>query len=102
MYYIGIDIAKQNHMAACRLSDGTPHGKAFGFANDESGFRFLLGRLDELGAGVDDSLVVCSEFDCCCWAVVSSANTGPSSCSSAERPPELEDDGMPLGVDGMV
>ena len=58
MHYIGIDIAKQTHMAACRLSDGTPHGKAFSFTNDEPGFRSLLMRLDELEAGIEDSLVI--------------------------------------------
>ncbi len=58
LHYIGIDIAKQTHMAACRLSDGTPHGKAFSFTNDEPGFRSLLMRLDELEAGIEDSLVI--------------------------------------------
>jgi transposase len=58
LQYIGIDIAKHAHVAAARLEDGTPHGKAFEFANDEEGFKSLLGRLRELGAGRDDCLVV--------------------------------------------
>ena len=58
MQYIGIDIAKHAHVAAARLDDGTPHGKAFGFANDEEGLGSLLERLRELGADQDSCLVV--------------------------------------------
>lgn len=58
MQYIGIDIAKHAHVAAARLDDGTPHGKAFEFANDEEGFGSLLKRLRELDAGQGSCLVV--------------------------------------------
>ncbi|VEH00142.1 Transposase IS116/IS110/IS902 family [Slackia heliotrinireducens] len=58
LQYIGIDIAKHAHVAAARLEDGTPHGRAFGFANDEGGFESLLGRFRELGADQGNCLVV--------------------------------------------
>ena len=58
MQYIGIDIAKHAHVAAARLDDGTPHGKAFEFANDEEGFGSLLKRLRELDADQGSCLVV--------------------------------------------
>ena len=49
MRCIGIDIAKHVHAVAVRTEDGTPHGKAVSFANDEAGFeppieRFRLRR----------------------------------------------------------
>lgn len=57
MQYIGIDIAKNVHVAASRLEDGTPHGKAFQFANDERGFKSLLARFAELEVDPDDCIV---------------------------------------------
>ena len=33
--YIGIDIAKHEHVAGSRYENGEAHGKAFAFANDE-------------------------------------------------------------------
>ena len=56
--YIGIDIAKHEHVAASRFGDGEPHGKAFAFANDEAGFKSLLERFRELGAAPENCLVV--------------------------------------------
>ena len=56
--YIGIDIAKHEHVAASRLEDGRAHGKAFSFANDEAGFASLLERLRELDADTANCLVV--------------------------------------------
>ena len=56
--YLGIDIAKHEHVLGARFGDGRPHGKAFAFANDERGFRSLLDRLRELGATPEGSLVV--------------------------------------------
>ena len=56
--YIGIDIAKHDHVAASRFEDGEKHGKAFTFANDEAGFKSLLDRLRELGATAGNCLVV--------------------------------------------
>lgn len=55
--YIGIDIAKREHVLAARWEDGSPHGRAFPFANDERGFRSLLAHLRELGAAPGDCLV---------------------------------------------
>ena len=50
MQYVGIDIAKHKHVMGVRQEDGTPHGKAFTFDNDEKGFKSFLKRLSELGA----------------------------------------------------
>ncbi len=57
MQYIGIDVAKNTHVVASRMADGTPHGKAFQFANDERGFRSLLERFAELGVERNDCIV---------------------------------------------
>ena len=56
--YLGIDIAKHEHVLGARLGDGEAHGKAFKFANDERGFASLLARFRELGAEPEESLVV--------------------------------------------
>ena len=56
--YIGIDIAKHEHVAASRYENGEAHGKAFAFANDDEGFRSLLARFRELGATPLNCLVV--------------------------------------------
>ena len=60
MQYVGIDIAKYRHVAGARLEDGTPHGKAFSFSNDQEGFASFLKRLSQLGAmpGEDTLLVM--------------------------------------------
>ena len=58
MQYIGIDIAKHAHVAAARMDDGSPRGKAFEFANDEEGFKALISRFRELGANQENCLVV--------------------------------------------
>lgn len=42
MIYVGIDIAKQNHVASAMSSDGEILIKPFGFTNDHSGFQKLL------------------------------------------------------------
>lgn len=42
MYYVGIDIAKRNHVVFTLDSDGQPLGKAFPIANDRHGFDKLL------------------------------------------------------------
>ena len=57
MQYIGIDIAKHEHVVAARAEDGEPHGKAVGFGNDEEGFAALLERFRELGVDADDCIV---------------------------------------------
>ena len=56
-HYIGIDIAKHDHVMGARYEDGGQHGRPFPFANDEGGFASLLGRLRELGAEPGESLV---------------------------------------------
>lgn len=55
--FIGIDIAKREHVAGVRLEDGRILGKAWAFANDEGGFHGLCRRLHELEAEPDDSIV---------------------------------------------
>ncbi|WP_166079870.1 IS110 family transposase [Xiamenia xianingshaonis] len=57
MQYVGIDIAKNVHVAASRLEDGTPRGRAFRFANDERGFKSLLERFAELEVDPGDCIV---------------------------------------------
>ena len=58
MQYLGVDVAKHTHVAAVRREDGSPHGKAFEFSNDQAGFRSLLARMRELGCEAGDTLVV--------------------------------------------
>lgn len=57
MHYIGIDIAKHDHTVAARLEDGTPHGKAVSFTNDDAGFKSLLERFRELDVDADGCIV---------------------------------------------
>lgn len=57
MHYIGIDIAKHTHTIACRRDDGSPHGKAVSFSNDEKGFKELLDRFGELDVKADECIV---------------------------------------------
>ena len=45
LYFIGIDIAKRNHVVGIRQEDGQPCGNAFSFSNDEAGFKSLMERL---------------------------------------------------------
>ena len=56
--YIGIDVAKHEHVLGARFEDGRQHGRAFPFANDERGFKSLLERFRELAVEPGDSLVV--------------------------------------------
>lgn len=58
MHYIGIDIAKYNHVVGVLKKDGTPVGNARSFTNDFEGFSDLLLRLAELKVKADDSIVV--------------------------------------------
>ncbi len=58
MHYIGIDIAKYNHVVGVLKKDGTPVGNARSFTNDFEGFSDLLRRLAELKVRADDSIVV--------------------------------------------
>lgn len=57
MKYVGIDIAKHNHVVAVREADGAPKGKAVAFSNDEAGFKALVDRLAELEVDRDDCVV---------------------------------------------
>ena len=42
MIYVGIDIAKQNHVASAMSADGEIIFEPFGFTNDNSGFQKLI------------------------------------------------------------
>lgn len=57
MHYIGIDVAKESHVAACRSEDGGRHGKPLSFDNTAGGFKSLLERLRELAVDRDDCIV---------------------------------------------
>lgn len=57
MNYVGIDIAKYDHVVGVRLDDGTPHGKALSFSNNDEGFKNLLIRFQELEVNCDNSIV---------------------------------------------
>ena len=48
MIYVGIDIAKQNHVASAMSSDGEIIFEPFGFSNDHTGFQKLLNTLSSL------------------------------------------------------
>lgn len=71
MHYIGIDIAKHVHAVAARLEDGTPHGKAVTFANDEAGFRSLLDRFRELEVDASECIVAMESTGHCWMALYS-------------------------------
>lgn len=60
LYYVGIDIAKHDHTVAARMEDGTPHGKAISFTNDDAGFKLLLERFRELDID-DENCIVAME-----------------------------------------
>lgn len=45
MFYVGIDIAKQSHVAAILSSDGEVITEPFSFSNDSKGFNHLLSKL---------------------------------------------------------
>jgi transposase len=52
MHYVGIDIAKRNHVVFTLDGDGRPLGKAFHIANDRDGFDKLLAHLSILSGTV--------------------------------------------------
>ncbi|MEG0323607.1 MAG: IS110 family transposase [Raoultibacter sp.] len=57
MNYIGIDIAKYDHVVGVRSDDGAPHGKARSFSNDADGFKTLMDRFQELEVTAESSIV---------------------------------------------
>ena len=48
MIYVGIDIAKETHVAAAVDSDGVIIIEPFSFSNNHEGFKFLKSKLDSL------------------------------------------------------
>lgn len=57
MHYIGIDIAKENHVVGILDDNGKVCGSHRTFSNDAEGFRKLIDRLSELGVSAEDSIV---------------------------------------------
>ncbi len=57
MIYVGIDIAKLNHLASALSSDGEILMEPFEFSNDADGFQRLVSILEHL-ALQDDSLII--------------------------------------------
>jgi len=45
MFYVGIDIAKQNHQAAITDNEGKLIGKSFKFPNTVEGFKFFMDKI---------------------------------------------------------
>ena len=52
MFYVGIDIAKQSHVAAILSSDGEVVVEPFSFTNDSNGYGHLLSKLPPCGDSV--------------------------------------------------
>jgi len=52
MFYVGIDIAKQSHVAAILSSDGEVVTEPFSFTNDSAGFNHLLSKLSPCGGSI--------------------------------------------------
>ena len=48
MIYVGIDIAKETHVAAATDTDGVVLLEPFSFQNDHEGFKLLKAKLDTL------------------------------------------------------
>ena len=48
MIYVGIDIAKETHVAAAMNADGVVLIEPFAFQNDHEGFKLLKSKLDTL------------------------------------------------------
>ena len=48
MIYVGIDIAKETHVAAAMNTDGVVLIKPFMFQNDHEGFKLLRSKIDAL------------------------------------------------------
>ena len=49
MVYIGIDVAKRFHVLSAVDEDGKAVIESFRFANTDTGFKKLLGRLEKAG-----------------------------------------------------
>lgn len=57
MRYVGIDIAKRNHVAAVIDPEENVLVEPFSFANTQGGFAKLLEKLEKVGAACDDAFV---------------------------------------------
>ena len=57
MYYIGFDIAKENHYASIADSNGEVIQEAFLVKNSINGFNFIMGKLKEKNINISDCLV---------------------------------------------
>ena len=52
MIYVGIDIAKETHVAAAMSTDGVVLLEPFAFQNDHEGFKLLKSKLDTLNGNI--------------------------------------------------
>lgn len=57
MYYIGFDIAKENHYASIANSNGEVIQEAFLVKNSINGFNFFMDKLEEKNISISDCLV---------------------------------------------
>ena len=57
MYYIGFDIAKENHYASIANSNGEVIQEAFLVKNSINGFNYFMDKLKELNINISDCLV---------------------------------------------
>jgi transposase len=57
MFFLGIDIGKNNHVASMLGDDGKPVFKAFSFSNTTDGGESLISKLDNHGANQDNLIV---------------------------------------------
>ena len=57
MYYIGFDIAKENHYASIANSNGDVIQEAFLVKNSNNGFNFFMDKLKENNINISDCLV---------------------------------------------
>ena len=57
MYYIGFDIAKENHYTSIANSNGEIIQEAFLVKNSINGFNFFMDKLKEKNINISDCLV---------------------------------------------
>ncbi|MCF6200701.1 MAG: IS110 family transposase [Hydrogenimonas sp.] len=57
MFYVGIDIAKKEHVACVMREDNLLEIKPFVFSASQNGFKKLLVQLQSLSCGLDDIII---------------------------------------------
>ncbi len=69
MIYVGIDIAKETHVAAAMNADGVILIEPFAFQNNHEGFKLLKSKLDTCPASATTT------DDILCWSEDSTPTT---------------------------